>query len=275
MHSKHTFSYTQVRLAGWYPQPMSINRRNLLALMSAPLMTCAATRASSARSSPIRAIAFDAFVLFDPRPMVQALEAAWPGRGQVLATQFRTRVFDYCWLRALGHRYEDFWSVSAHALDAALRAEGLDAPGATRTALLETWGTLPPWPDTVNGVRRLACRGYALAALSNWSPRMLNEGLARAGLRDEVLELSTDRARSYKPAPESYALALDAFSLPRQQIAFVAFAAWDAAGASWFGFPTVWMNRTDAPRETLDADEISVARSFDDPALDDMLGGAA
>jgi len=34
---------------------------------------------------------------------------------------------------------------------------------------------------------------------------------------------------------------------------FVAFAGWDVAGAKWFGYPTFWNNRTDAPAEELEA----------------------
>ncbi|MEZ6188633.1 MAG: hypothetical protein R3F62_26970 [Planctomycetota bacterium] len=51
-------------------------------------------------------------------------------------------------------------------------------------------------------------------------------------------------------------LALEAFGLPASQIAFAAFAGWDAAGASWFGFPTVWINRLGFPAEELGADVV-------------------
>lgn len=32
------------------------------------------------------------------------------------------------------------------------------------------------------------------------------------------------------------------------------FGAWDAAGAKWFGYPTVWVNRAGVPREELSKD---------------------
>jgi hypothetical protein len=41
-----------------------------------------------------------------------------------------------------------------------------------------------------------------------------------------------------KPAPDAYALAMRTLGLREQEIGFAAFAAWDAAGASWFGYPT-------------------------------------
>jgi 2-haloacid dehalogenase len=44
---------------------------------------------------------------------------------------------------------------------------------------------------------------------------------------------------------------MDALGLQREQIGFVAFAGWDAAGAKWFGYPTYWANRGHAPVEVL------------------------
>jgi 2-haloacid dehalogenase len=65
--------------------------------------------------------------------------------------------------------------------------------------------------------------------------------------------LSTDRVKVFKPDPRAYQMGPDAFKLPKQQIAFAAFAGWDAAGAKWFGYPTFWVNRMQTPVEELDA----------------------
>src|SRR5881628_2356253 len=83
---------------------------------------------------------------------------------------------------------------------------------------------------------------------------MLNQCIKSAGL-DGLFEqvLSTDQARTYKPDPRAYQLALDAFKLRREEILFVAFAGWDAAGARWFGYPTFWVNRLELPGEELGA----------------------
>jgi len=50
--------------------------------------------------------------------------------------------------------------------------------------------------------------------------------------------------------------------LQKQEIAFAAFGAWDAAGAKWFGYPTVWVNRGGVPAEELDARPDVVADRF-------------
>jgi 2-haloacid dehalogenase len=46
-------------------------------------------------------------------------------------------------------------------------------------------------------------------------------------------------------------LGVSAFGLPKEQILFVAFAGWDAAGAKTFGYPTFWVNRLGLPPEEL------------------------
>jgi 2-haloacid dehalogenase len=94
--------------------------------------------------------------------------------------------------------------------------------------------------------------GMHLAFLSNMTAAMLNDGIARAGLGglfDYVL--STDAVRAFKPAPRAYALGPSALGIPKESILFVASAGWDAAGASWFGYPTYWVNRNAAPHEAL------------------------
>ena len=89
---------------------------------------------------------------------------------------------------------------------------------------------------------------------------MLDANLKSAGFSEFFdPHLTTDRVQAYKPSPRAYRMGPDAFHLQRQEIAFAAFAAWDAAGAKWFGYPTVWVNRNGAPTEELDAQPDAIA----------------
>jgi 2-haloacid dehalogenase len=63
--------------------------------------------------------------------------------------------------------------------------------------------------------------------------------------------LSTDRVRAFKPDPQAYRMAMSAFGLRKEEIAFAAFGAWDAVGAKWFGYPTFWVNRAHVAAEEL------------------------
>ena len=63
--------------------------------------------------------------------------------------------------------------------------------------------------------------------------------------------MSTDRVGAFKPDPRTYEMATSSFGLRKDEIAFAAFAGWDAAGAKWFGYPTFWVNRANAATEEL------------------------
>ena len=91
---------------------------------------------------------------------------------------------------------------------------------------------------------RFLCRHFGI----DFTPRMLEASIRAASL-EGVFEysLSTDEVHSYKPAPAAYGMALNAFKLAREQIVFVAFAGWDAAGARSFGYKTFWVNRLRLP----------------------------
>lgn len=206
---------------------------------------------------PIRAVAFDLFTIFDPRGVDRRV-AAVVGEGAPLAATWKTRLFEYCWIRAASGQYVDFEHLVHDSLVYAARAHGVAIAGAAQASLEAAFTELAPWPDAPATLRALRARGVRLAPLANFAPRMIEALVARAGIRDvfEAL-ISTDQARTYKPDPRAYALAETTFGLPREQIAFAAFGGWDAAGARWYGYPTYWVNRLGVAPEQLAAADAS------------------
>lgn len=226
---------------------------------------------AAARQRRYRAIAFDAFPIFDPRPIAALADSLAPGRGAALMSAWRVRQFEYQWLRALAGRYVDFLQATGDSLDFALAQLDLSLTPAQRERLLAAWSALTVWPDVPAAVATLRDAGLRLAFLSNMTETMLGDGLARAGLtRDFEAVISTDRIRSYKPAPAAYQLGVDVLGLPAEDILFVAFAGWDVAGAKWFGYPTFWLNRLGAAPERLGVE--ADATGADLPALLRHLG---
>ena len=247
---------------------MMITRRSMIAIGAAGM---AANWKSPARTPPpakrpsCTAIAFDAFALFDPRPAYRNCETAFPGRGTELATLWRTRQFEYQWLRALSGRYLDFWSVTASALDFSARSLALPLTPAARDLLMSGFSSLQVWPDVPAALATLRRSGSSLIILSNVNVEMLRKWVDVAGIGDRFADLlSTERVRSFKPDPRAYQLGVDSLRMPRQQILFVPSAGWDAAGALWFGYPTFWNNRQAAPLESLDASPDGVGASLQD-----------
>jgi 2-haloacid dehalogenase len=208
------------------------------------------TASLSAASSRVKALAFDAFPIFDPRPALANADAMFPGTG--LAEEWRTRQFEYTWLRIAAQRYADFWQVTEDALVFATKKLELTLSQEQRLTLMNGYLELNPWPDVMPALSWLRQSGLRLAFLSNFTQTMLDANIKHGGLNGLFEQvISTDRARTYKPDPRAYQLGVDGLKLTRQEILFVAFAGWDAAGAKQFGYPTFWLNRLKLPAEEL------------------------
>jgi 2-haloacid dehalogenase len=211
----------------------------------------------------IKAIAFDGFVIFEPRSVEMRVEEQLPGRGAEFTNLWRTRQFEYCWLRTTGDKYSDFWRVTDDALRYTAKSLKIVLTSEQHDALMGTYLKLQPWPDVREGLAELRKQGIRLAFLSNFTAAMLDANLKAAGL-SEFFEphLTTDRVRAYKPSPRAYQMGPDVLGLQKREIAFAAFGAWDAAGAKWFGYPTVWVNRGGVSEEELDAQPDVTAKDF-------------
>lgn len=199
----------------------------------------------------IRAVLFDAFPVFDPRPVFALAERLFPA-DTGFVDLWRSKQFEYTWLRTMGGSYQDFWSVTRDALRFSAKARKLALSGADEDALMAAYLKLDAWPDVLPVLRALQASGIRLGFLSNFTREMLESCTRHAGLGglfDHML--STDQVRVFKPHPLVYQLGLDTFGLKRKEIAFAAFAGWDAAGARWFGYPTFWVNRLGQPAEEL------------------------
>jgi 2-haloacid dehalogenase len=129
---------------------VAINRRSFLAIGASGLAAAVGPPANSRQTSEwslIKAVAFDAFAVFDFRPIFRACEEAFPGRGSDLSNAWRARQFEYQWLRALAGRYEDFWQTTMSALDFAARSLQLELSSRVRDSLMQGYLALRAWPD--------------------------------------------------------------------------------------------------------------------------------
>jgi 2-haloacid dehalogenase len=230
----------------------SFDRRQLLRLTAAGAMTATLSTRASARAAAAKAVAFDGFVIFDPRPIFALAESLFPAEGAMLGELWRTRQFEYCWLRTLTGRYVDFQAITEDSLRFAAAQLKLDLTAEKRDRLMQATLTMQAYPDVVPGLKTLRDAGLRLAFLSNLSERMLESNIASAGLGGyfDAL-LSTDRVRAYKPDPRAYQMGIDALKLRKEEIVFAAFGGWDAAGAKSFGYRTFWANRRFLPVEEL------------------------
>ena len=246
---------------------MSLNRRKLIKLMAgsaaASLFTTSFLTQATIKSD-IKAVAFDAFPIFDPRPIFILVETLFPGKGKELSSAWRIRQFEYQWLRALSGQYVDFWQATEEGLLFAVKQLKLEMSDEKREQLMNAYLNLKPWPDVVPALQSLQESKIRLAFLSNMTPKMLNKNMHNSGL-DKYFDhiISTDSLKTYKPDPRAYQLGVDTLKLKREAIAFAAFAGWDVAGAKWFGYPTFWVNRAGFPNEELGVIPDGIGKNLD------------
>ena len=199
-----------------------------------------------------KAVAFDFFVLFNPDSVVSDVERIFPARGRQLVDVWRTRQFEYTWLRSITNHYADFFAVTDDALVYAAAVVNVQLTHEQKQVLLDAYMHLAPWPDTRAGLQRLRAAGIRVIALSNFTPAMLRANAEHAhmtGLFDALV--STDENHTFKPDSRAYQLGIDRLHVPREEVVFAAFGGWDAAGAKSFGYPTLWVNRFNQPVEEL------------------------
>jgi len=247
---------------------MTLRRRDFLALAASSLTAAPVFRTTISQPSAeprVKALAFDAFAIFDPRPVFARVEQLFPGHGAEVSNAWRVRQFEYQWLRALAGHYADFRQTTEDALIFATNLFKLELTRDKREQLIQAYLELTAWPDVYGVLTDLQRAGIRLGLLSNATAEILNAAIMNSRLQGFFEKvLSVDRLRTFKPHPRAYHAAIDAFGLPLQEIGFVAFAGWDAAGAKWFGYPTFWANRLNLPTEELGATPDAIGSDLDD-----------
>jgi 2-haloacid dehalogenase len=199
-----------------------------------------------------KAVAFDYFVIFDPNSVVDEVEKIFPGKGLEFTKAWRSKQFEYGFLRSITNRHADFFSVTGDALDYTAELLRLELTPEARTTLLNAYLKLKPWPDAVAGLKKLKASGVRIITIANFSQKMLAANAENAGMTslfDELL--STAVNGTYKPDPEAYALGAKRLGLKKSEVAFAAFGGWDAFGAKNYGYSTYWVNRFHLPTERL------------------------
>jgi 2-haloacid dehalogenase len=213
--------------------------------------------------------AFDAYgTLFDVHSAVARYRPEIGDNAGGLSELWRTKQLEYTWTRTLMGEYLDFSALTAQALDyAAARFGGMSA--SLREKLLCAYERLDAYPDAAPALRMLKEKGAQTAILSNGTPDMLASAVQSAGLAGLIDRiLSVDAIGRYKTAVEAYALVDQAFGVAPDAVSFQSSNRWDIAGASKFGFRTVWINRSGHPDEYADLPPSGVLNSLEAlPAL--------
>jgi 2-haloacid dehalogenase len=206
-------------------------------------------------AAPLRAVLFDAYgTLFNVYSVGVAAERLFPGAGERLGVLWRDKQIEYTRLSSMSGKTRSFRDCTRAGLRYAARRLGLPLNAAAEAELIACYDRLEPFAENGAVLQELKHRGIRAGILSNGDPDMLEAVVGHAGfaaLLDPVL--SVEGTGRFKPDPATYALGTSALGLRPPEVLFVSSNCWDAIGATWFGYTTLWINRFDLPLDELGA----------------------
>jgi 2-haloacid dehalogenase len=213
-----------------------------------------------------RAVLFDAYgTLFDVYSVGLLAEQLFPGQGDKLALLWRDKQIDYTRLTSMSGRYRPFWDLTRAGLRFAALRLGLKLDRSAEDKLMNQYRHLSAFPENRDVLAELSQRGVPAGILSNGDPEMLAVAVKSAGFADLLQHvLSVHGVQRFKTDPAAYALGPDALKLPARDILFVSSNGWDAIGATWYGYTTLWVNRAGLPLEQLDTEPTRTGTSLRD-----------
>lgn len=219
-----------------------------------------------------RAVLFDAYgTLFDVYSVGLLAEQLFPGQGQALSVLWRDKQIEYSRLVTTsndGAHYRPFWDITQAALRYSAKRLKLPMDDEAQARLMNQYRSLSAFPEVREVLTSLRDRGLTTGILSNGDPDMLGVGVRSAGLEDLLDHvISVDAVRKYKTHPEAYALGPAATGVPARQTVFVSSNSWDALGATWYGYRTLWVNRYQWPFEELGTAPERTSHSLGDVLL--------
>lgn len=204
-----------------------------------------------------RAVLFDAYgTLFDVYSVSLLAEQLFPGFGERLSVLWRDKQIDYTRLTTMsgrhGEHYRPFWDLTRAGLRFAAQRLGLAMDAVAEDRLMNQYRHLSSFPESREVLAELKARAVPAGILSNGDPEMLGVAVKSAGFSGLLAHvISVHACARFKTDPAAYALGTQALNLPAKDILFVSSNGWDAIGATWFGYTTLWVNRADLPLEQL------------------------
>ncbi len=169
----------------------------------------------------------------------RGLTADWPSSADRWLAGYAAGVAE---VRDGRRAWEPVDALNRSTLDRLLTEQGLGSVSdPERVWLNNAWLRLAPWPDSLEGLRRLRT-GRRIVALANGNYALLRDLAAAVGLPwDEIL--SAEAVRRYKPDPAVYRMAVDRLHLAADEIMMVAAHKYDLVAAAAAGLRTAFVPR--------------------------------
>jgi 2-haloacid dehalogenase len=213
-----------------------------------------------------RAVLFDAYgTLFDVYSVGVAAERLFPGAGERLGILWRDKQIEYTRLTSMSDKTRSFRDCTRAGLRYAAQRFGLGLGADAEAELMGAYERLAPFAENRAVLVELKRSGVRAGILSNGDPDMLEAVVRHAGFAELVDPvLSVEGTGRFKTDPATYALGTQALGLAAGDVLFVSSNCWDAIGATWFGYTTLWINRFGLPLDELGAQPTRIGAALTD-----------
>jgi 2-haloalkanoic acid dehalogenase type II len=146
--------------------------------------------------------------------------------------------------------YAPYAEIMRNSFRQTMESLGHRCPPYATESFVESLARWEPFPDVNPALIRLS-QQYKLAVISNIDRQLLGGTLRRLPVRFDAIMTAED-ARTYKPDPAIFELALRKIGCAPQEVAHVAFGAdYDLEPACGLGIRAVYLNRQGLPRPAL------------------------
>ena len=163
----------------------------------------------------------------------------------------------------LTSRYVDFTTAQHAAIRMVALRLGRTIDDADAEDIVGGMRRLPPHPDVVEALGRLAHAGFRMVSLTNSPLDVAEDQLRFAGLADAFEHIiSADEVRQLKPGPRPYHLVAERAGVPIEAVRLIAAHTWDVSGALAAGARAAFVARPGAILSPLGAQPDIVGRDI-------------
>ena len=173
------------------------------------------------------------------RKMMNNLGVDWENLSRI----WRQKQLEYSWIRNSMDSYVDFWEITKHALNYAMKVNGIGNEKIKKN-LLKFYSRPEIFKDALKFLENLQKRKIDTCILTNGNKEMIDKAIENSKLKYLIKKIySVETCKKFKPSKEVYKLVLDGYNLEKKNFTFFSSNCWDIHGASNFGYRTVWINR--------------------------------
>ena len=217
-------------------------------------------------------LVFDAYgTLLKVNSNIQGLSKEEEELSNNIQALWRTKQLEYTWLNSLMGNFEGFNKVTNQALDYAFNFYKVENES-LKQSILSIFDEPSAFDDSKAFLSSVKAQDLQTAILSNGVLDKLKESVRMAGIENEIDEiLSADEVKIFKPSPKVYQIAVDRFNCSPKEVYFFSSNPWDIAGATSFGFTTIWINRKSLPFDELGVKPTFEFKSFDEFTIGDLV----